>query len=78
MDGELLEYDRIRMSRMYHFPADYEEARLHFEATKFGYNRKKKNSDKDKKPPPLCPCCEIPINVREIGLCEATQPKIRT
>ena len=26
---------------MFHYPADYEEATLHYEANKFGYNHKK-------------------------------------
>ena len=26
---------------MFHYPADYEEATLHYEANKFGYSRKK-------------------------------------
>ena len=77
LDNDMMQYDDLRLKRMYHYPADYEEASLHYEANKFGYNRKKK-TDKDSRPPPLCPCCEVPINVKEIRLCESTQPHIRT
>lgn len=45
MDDQLLKYDSKRMEKMYQFPAEYEDAQLHVEATKFGYNRKKKVGD---------------------------------
>lgn len=54
---------------MFKYPADYQMANLHLEANKFGYNRKKKAEGEEKRIIPLCPCCESPINVQELGLC---------
>ena len=65
------------MKLSYIYPAQCCHANFHREANKFGYNRKKKDKDSDETIP-LCPCCEVPKNVKSIPMCQSTEPEIRT
>jgi hypothetical protein len=47
-------FDKEKLDRMYQFPADYKEAKVHQMASKFGYSNGKLKNEQDV---PVCPCC---------------------
>lgn len=52
-------YEEMRLDRMYNYPANYREALVHKNATKFGYSSPKMANGS---PTPICPCCENYVN----------------
>lgn len=57
---------------MYRYPADYEEAKVHEMASRFGYRHNKlKNGEQV----PVCPCCQNYTSTIEIEICYGTSPR---
>jgi hypothetical protein len=64
-------YEELRLDRIFRYPASYQEALIHRDANKFGYNSARMKDGTDT---PICPCCEIYINTMEIPLDYPTLP----
>jgi len=67
----IIDESKERLNRMYKYPADYKEAKVHEMATRFGYSY---NKLKDGETVPVCPCCQNLTSTMEINICYSTSP----